>query len=728
MDKATKTYWFADPEVKDVVQKFIQYDDPNTLWATNPMWPVFYRAFYTYYSTVIKPQTWESGLIFKGKQGELLEVLVPMAKSLVQQLIDTATKQKLSWMVMADSTAMNVQETARLGSALCKQITREQKVDLKWANSLEHEMLTGLGFFYVKWRTDKGPLWAMMPSNKSRNESMTDLTEGRMPGYTEPGGEEEGETAEHEMSETPEEERAEHMPGGREEVRGASVVDPPVADEQIPIYMGDVEMTCPTIHDVLFDPNICDPDDWEWVRVREIHNRWNLIAQFPDLKMELMQLPSVRTSLAGAYTTGAFSPTDDDMVYVYAIYHKPTPALPKGRIIVYGDIDTIMFDGDNFYGELPVYVSRGKAIPLSSYGDPFFANLIAAQEMLDTTVSAICTNNAAFAVQNVAVPRGSGIQVEQILGMNFFSYTPENIPGGGMPTPIQLTKSAPETFQLIEIMQKFLQDLSRINASLRGEPPKGVTSGTAIATLSATAIESVEAIVKASKINLKKAMMGAINCYRRFGSVSREVQISGSGDQTLTKKFLGRDLDAIRSVELQETNPLMQTQAGRIEISKDLMAQGLITNMKSYFQVLSGAPVEAIYEDELSEADLVTRENEAMMRGEPVRMINTDDHAYHIRMHAKSLNDPKIRMNDAITAPFLNHIMEHLNAARMMDPILMGIIATGKMPDPSMMMPAPPMPAQIEGEGGGGGVPGTEPQTAEAKPAQPADDLLQRGA
>lgn len=710
VDKSTQTYWFADPDVEDVVEQFIQFDDPNVQWATNPMLPVWYRGFFTYYSTVIKPQTWESGLVFKGKQGELIEVLVPMAKSLVQQLIDTATKQKLAWMVMADSTAMNVQETARLGSALCKQISREQKIDLKWAQSLENEMITGLGFLYVKWRTDKGPIWSMVPSNQARNETAIEMVGGNVPGF------DDGDTSEMDDTDSV----------ATEKVRGASVIDPPVADQKVPLFMGDVEITCPTVHDILFDPNICDPDDWQWVRVREIHNKWDLVAQFPDLKQELLRLPSVRTSLAGSYSTGAFSPTDNDMVYIYAIYHKPTPALPKGRIVVYGDISTIMFDGDNFYGELPVYVSRGKAIPLSGYGDPFFANLIACQEMLDTTVSAVCTNNATFAVQNVMHPRGSGIQVEQILGMNFFAYTPENIPGGGKPEALQLTSSAPETYKLMEIMEGFLQDLSRVNSALRGNPPTGVTSGTAIATLSATAIESVEAIVKASKINLKRAMMGALNCYRRFGSVSREVQISGIGDQAMTKKFLGRDLDPIRSVELQEVNPLMQTQAGRIEISKDLMAQGLITNMKAYFQVLNGAPVETIYEDELSEADLVSRENESMLRGEPVKMINTDDHAYHIRMHAKALNDPKIRMNDAITAPFLAHIEEHLNAARMMDPILMGIIATGKMPDPSLMMPAPMPPA-----GGAAGGPAEDmatpaPVSGEAKPAQPADDLLQR--
>lgn len=706
MDKQTQTYWFADPEVKDVVNKFIEYDDPNTLWATNPMWPVFYRNYYTYYSTVIEPQTWESGLIFKGKQGELIKVLIPMAKSLTQQIIDTATKQKLAFMCMSDSTAQNVIETGRLGTALCKQVVREQKMDLKWANALEHEFVTGLGFLYVKWRTDKGPIWAMVPSSQTSinpQKETEQLDEGM-----------------------------EEMDG--QEVRGASLVDPPAADEMTPIYKGDVEITTPTVHDVLFDPNICDPDDWQWVRVREIHNRWDLIAQFPDLKLSLLQLPSVRTSLAGAYTTGNFSPTDDDMVYIYAIYHKPTPALPKGRMVVYGDIDTILFDGDNFYGELPVYVSRGRPIPLSSYGDPFFSNLIAAQEMLDTMVSAVCTNNSSFAVQNVAHPKGSGLQVEQILGMNFFGYTPmAGIPGGGKPEPIQLTQSAAETYKLADLLEKYLMDLSRVNAALRGAPPSGVTSGTAIATLTATAIESIESVTKASRVNLKRAMMGALNCYRRFGSVKRDIEIAGIGDQATTKQFVGSDLDPIRSIELTEINPLMQTLSGRVEIAKDLMANGMIRNMKGYFNVLNGAPVSEIYKDELSQEDLVNRENEHMLNGEPVRVINVDDHAYHIMMHAMALNDPKIRMDDAISGPFLDHILEHYEAMRTMDPMLAGVILTGKMPDPAMLAQAqmpPPLPGQEQqGTGGGNGTPPAQQAGApqvEAKPAKPTPDPLKR--
>jgi hypothetical protein len=674
MDKGySKSYWFADKDVDCVVRKFTEFDDPDNI--VSPMWGVVARNFFIYFSNVIEPDSWESGLVYRGKQGEIIKVIVPMAKSLTQQIVDTATKQRLSFMCLADSTAMNVIETSRLGTALTKTIIREQKVDLKWAHSLESELVTGMGFLYVKWRSDRGPFFNMQPSEE---------------------------------------------------------VDPETGEPvQIPTYKGDVQITVPTFHDVLFDPTIPDPDDWHWVRVREMHNRWDLIAQFPHLREQLLRVPSVRDTMSGGHSQGAMSPTDEDMVYTYAIYHKPTPALKKGRMIVYCDLDSVMVDMDNVYGELPVYCSRGRPIWQSSYGDPLFSQLIAAQEMLDAMVSAVCTNNAAFAVQNIVHPKGSGINVEQILGMNFFGYQAENIPGGGKPEPLQLTKSAPETYQLIDLLEKYMMDLSRMNSALRGNPPTGVTSGTAIATLTATAIEAVEAVTKASRLNLKKAMMGALNCYRRFGSIPRDIEISGIGDQTTTKQFLGRDLDPIRSIELQEINPLMQTQSGRVEIAKDLLANQMIRNVKGYFSILNGAPLEEIYKDELSQEDLVNRENEHMMRGEPVKMINTDDHAYHIMMHSQALNDPKIRMNEDITEPFLAHILEHYEAVKGMDPILIGIILTGKMPDPALLaqsqMAMGGQPQQLPpGEGGGAPTGAPKIEAPIAKPAQPAQDPLQR--
>lgn len=666
-----KGYWLAS-DAKDIIGKMDEFNNGTQSWAYNPMWPVWSRNYFSYFSTVVRPQNWDTGLVFRGKQGELIEVLVPIAKDSVRQVVNLVTKQKILFKCLADSTAQNVLQTSRLGTSIAKQVVKNNLLDLKWSNSYEHELVTGMGFLYVKWRTDRGPIY------------------------------------------------------GRDQLGKIH-------------FKGDVEITVPTVYDVLFDPNIPDPAHWQWVQVREIHNRWDLIAQFPDLEDAIMALPCVRKAMSGSYSTTNFSASDEDYIYVYALYHTPSPALKNGRMVIYGDVNTVFADDDNFYGELPVYTSRGNPIPMCGYGDPLFSQLLASQEMLDTTVSAVCTNNAAFAVQNIIHPKGSGINVEQILGMNFFGYQPENIPGGGKPEPLQLTNSAPETYKLMEIMENYVMKLSGINAALRGTPPSQVSSGTAIATLTATALESINASAKSTKSMLQRAVNGAINCYRRFASVERPVEISGIGGHSKVQNFVGKDLDPVKLVELQEVNPLMQSLSGRVEMSKDMLSSGLITNQRAYFAVLEGAPPEEMYKNELSEEDLVNRENEEMLEGREVPTTSIDDHPYHILMHKMALNDPKIRRDQRISGIFLKHIFEHNRLQHETDPALMAMAKTGKAPDPALMQPPMPMlgPGQPNQMQPNQMQPleeikprNNEPSDGEsaAKPALPANDLLNRRA
>ncbi len=656
---AQDTYWWSfENEADVVVNKLMPQNDQPTMWSSNAMVTTWYRNTLIYYSNIIKSDGWDTGLNFKGRQGELIEMLVPMARSLTRQLIEIVTKQKLSYACLADKTAMNVVETARLGDSICKQVIREQKMDLKGEVSFEHQMLTGMCFTYVRWRTDRGEFWA-------------------------------------------------------------------TGTDGLDYHTGDVAISSPTVWDVSFDPSIPDHDDWQWVQVREIANRWDLIAQHPELKDELLAIPSIKKSEGRFMTTSSLCPSDEDNIYVYAAYHKSTPALEGGRMVAYCSDTCIIFDGPNIYGRLPVYVSRPEVIPHSGYGYPFFSSLVPAQEMLDVGLSALATNNAAFAVQNVAVPRGSNLSMQQINGMNFFTYTPMQGPGGGKPEAIQLTESAPETYKFTDLLKQYLMELSKVNSALRGEPPPQVSSGTAIATLTATALETILSGAKSWREMIRQAMFGAIDCYKRFASVERDVQM-GNGTQTSTKGFVGADLDAIRDITISETNPLMSTLAGRIDIADKVAAQGYVKNLKGYFAVLEGAPPEEMYKNELSEEDLVNRENEAMLAGEPVIVVNIDNHPYHMMMHAMLLNDPKIRLQPGLREVVLGHILEHYTNEQGIDPMFAAIIRTGAAPQ-GMMMPPP------AGEEGGGGAPsGNNPSPSEtagiatSNVAEPADDKLGR--
>lgn len=671
MDRTT--YWWDSDDTFELVSKLQPYERSNMqAWGNNPVIQSQFRNSLIYFSNVIAPSNWDTSLIFKGKQGELIQMLVPISRSLVRQIVGIVTKQDLYFRClvnpgegdMSDYGQPNIMETARLGNALCKDIVKTQHLDLKNADAIENGIVTGMSFMYVRWRTDKGPIHVK-----------------------------DAEGTQH--------------------------------------FKGDLAISVPTVWDVNFDPRIPDPKDWQWVQVREIHNRWDLIAQFPGMKEEILALPSVRKSQASFSIQGPQCPSDDDSVYIWNAYHDLTPALPKGRFIAYGSPTCVLYDDDNHYGELPVKVSRPEAIPGTGLGYPFYSNLVPLQEMYDTCISSIATNNAAFGVQNIITPRGSGINTQAILGMNFISYTPmPGVPNGGKPEALQLTQSAPETYKFTEMLKGLMMEISQVNSALRGDPPPQVSSGTAIATLTATAYETINATAKSSRQMLHEVMLCAINCYRRFASVERTLGTS-TGGQSVTTSFTGKDLDPIKGIDLQEVNPLMQTLSGRMEIANNLMQQGLVTNIKGYFGVMEGAPPEEMYKSELSQEDLVNRENDALIKNEKVVPLNIDDHAYHIMMHSIPLNDPKVRLNAELAGRFLAHIEEHNRLAHEMDPFFAGMVATGKMPGggppiPMGMPPAdgPGAPAIIKANGADGGPPpgqpGAQQPGSEMNPGQPA--------
>lgn len=509
-------------------------------------------------------------------------------------------------------------------------------------------------------------------------------------------------------------------------------------DDGTLLYTGGCEIANRSVWDVFYDFGISHWDDLDWVQIRTIKNRYSLIAQHPDLEDAIRKLPSIR-EWRGPFRVDYAVVNYDDYVYAYELYHKPTPAIPGGRMLFYSTKDAVYHDGKNVYGCIPVEQIKPESVMNTGWGCPLFSSLLPAQEMYDTMVSSIATNNSAFAVQNIAVPRGAAISVQDIKGMNFFSYTPmQGVPGGGKPEAIQLTQTAPETFKFAEILKDNMQEMSMINAALRGEPPAQVSSGAAIATLTSTALEAITSYSKSGMRALEKTAMHYINSYMKFAKVPQMARIVGKNYESYSRDFIGTDLDPIKSVRITESNPLMQTLSGRMEVSDKLLQTGMIKDMQSYFAILEGAPPRELYSDECSEDDLIRKENDALQNGDTnVMALNSDDHPYHIFKHKQLLNDPKVRQNGTYVQDVLNHILMHYQLMKTQDPVLAGIMQTGKMPQGGIPQPPPPggaMPSAgpAAAPGGGGPRPPIPPAPVETKepptalPARPAEDLLGR--
>lgn len=493
------------------------------------------------------------------------------------------------------------------------------------------------------------------------------------------------------------------------------------------VYSGDVEIKVVHPVDMLYDMNITEWQDVPWVEVRTRRNRWSLVAQFPHLADEIRALPACQDR--EYHTSSSLGLEDEDQVFVFEVYHRPTPALESGRMMMYSDPHTIYIDDVNRYGTIPIERMIPERVFTYGFGYPIFSSILPSQEMLDHNYSAIATNHANLGVQNITVPRGSDISVHEISGMNFMSYTPQNVPGGGKPEKLDLLATNSELFKLPEALLSSMQQITNLNAAIRGDLGSSA-SGVAIATLTTNALEFLNSFSRAYVTSWEKTMMHAVNAYREFTSEERLVTIAGKNNEKQVKSFVGDDLEPIKDIRIQLQNPMMQTISGRVNIADKLAERGQIKDLQQYISILDGEPLDTLVQQELSENDLIANENETMQEGTPVEAIATDNHALHIFRHKTLLNDPKVRQDGSYTALVLEHIQQHLELAKNTDPMLQGMAATGMMPE----MPPPPPGApggepmgEIMAPEGSAPLP-TDDTIPAAATSETAEDLLNRGA
>jgi hypothetical protein len=517
------------------------------------------------------------------------------------------------------------------------------------------------------------------------------------------------------------------------------------------IRKGACEITVESPFNVFWDLR----KSWEqnlWAECRVKRNKWDLIAEYKDLEKEILALPPANQH-TGGFSWADSQSIEDDEVFVYEFYHRPSPSLPNGMIMIYSDSETIYQHGNNPYGTIPIEPNVPEAVLDTGVGYAKLTDLAGLQEMFDNNLSSIATNQSQFAVQGVTVPRGSNINVQEINGMRFMNYTPQQVEGGGKPEPMQLTKTAPEVFKFTDKLEDLMQDMSYLNGAMTGNLPAGVSSGTAIATLSANSIEFITSISKSNNLCWEKTMMHAVNAYKKFAKIEQSLEIAGKGGQISKQEFKGDDVYNVSRMKLETVNPLLKTFAGRLEIGEKML-QMPKEIWPEYSAILEGRPLSEVYKGELSEFDLITQENEALENGEAVPVLAVDDHPEHIKKHADCLKDIGVRMNGKALEVILKHMMEHYEVAQMSDPTLMAMIQTGKMPEGGLGPPpgagGPPSGPPQKGGGGpskksgrpepglGGGRPrpSDAPQKGGDRPrpispvgdvAQPSPDLLQRG-
>lgn len=450
------------------------------------------------------------------------------------------------------------------------------------------------------------------------------------------------------------------------------------------IKEGEIEFSNLSPLDVIFD-GTKETWDHNWLMVRTFKNRFDLIAKYPEFEEQIRAIPAKNDN---QYRIHIFSNDDTDDIPVYEFYHKKTDSLPEGRYMLFLSPDSILIDTKMPYRRIPIFRLTPSDFLGTCYGYTSLFDLYPIQEAVNSLYGSVLTNNTAFAVQSVFVPKGSDISIASVEGgMNF-------IEGNAKPEPIQLTNSSIETYKLIEVLEGTMETISAVSSVTRGNPEASLKSGSALALVQSMSLQFISKFQQSYVRLIENLGTGLIEMLKDFATAPKVIAVVGKNNRSLLKEFTGEDISAINRVIVDVGNPLARSTAGRVQMAEQLAQMNLLKSSAEYFQVINTGNIDTVYEDEMSQILLIRGENEKMMEGQQVLTTFLDDHRQHILEHRAVIADPELRNNPVLLDIVLGHIQEHIEHLRNTDPQTLQIInqvplnpmGTAGMPLPPEMM------------------------------------------
>jgi hypothetical protein len=459
------------------------------------------------------------------------------------------------------------------------------------------------------------------------------------------------------------------------------------------IKEGDLEFTNLSPFDVVFDGSK-ENTKLDWYMIRGFKNRFDLIAKYPELRDQIMGIPS--KSSASIYRMAMLSNDVTDDVPVYEFYHKRTECMPQGRYMLFVAPDAVLLDTPLPYRVMPIFrVSAGEILGTPYGYSPMF-DVFPLQECIDALYSTIMTNESAFGVQNVFVPRGSDLTINSIHGsMNIME-------GNTPPIPINLTQTPAEIFKFLDMLIQASELISGVNSVARGQPEASLKSGAALALVQSMALQFISGLQQSYVKLIEDAGTALIQILKDYANTPKVIALVGKNNKMLLKEFTGDDLNSINRVMVDVGNPLSRTIAGRVQMAEQMMQMGLIKEPTEYFQVLNTGRLDVMFHGDVSQQLLVSKENEWLSEGKNPPVFPLDIHVFHIEEHRSVLDDPDIRTSPEILKIVMDHIQEHVDKLRTTDPAILQLTGQQPLPPPGPPPGAQPPPGMMPPPGPGG--------------------------
>jgi hypothetical protein len=680
-DVATpKEYWALEPDLqrfgRDLKDRRDAYTD--NLQATG-RWTYFRRAAALFFGSDPDNARSSATPTFGGGHGELVNMRGNVFRALIKQQHILVTGSRLAFQARPIAYDAQATETVTVANAWCDRILDDHAEEQLSAAAL-YTILYGEGWISAVWDETRGD------------------------------------------------------PIGVDPMTGGPMTDPQTGAI---VYTGEWRCSALRPDEVIRDPDVTDGNHL-WLGVLRQHNRWALAQRFPQHRDAILNANDTQTTnmfrtlglgvganIDSRSATGTGSGNYSDQVVVVEFYHKACEMMPQGRMAwLIGD--TILADGPNRYGDLPVYSMIIGREPTGAFGYGDAWDLMGPQQWYDSILTQVATTRENFGLRNIFVQTGSGLEPEMVSqGLRIIS-------GTSAPVSVDLEQDATaQGANALQLITGIMQMITGLNDAALGNAGKS-TSGAALAMQSQIAQQFNSGFQRAYAGLFEKVMTSAIRSLHTFSTAEYTVHVIGKNRQGVAKRFHAADLAMIDGIRAEVGNPALRSVGMRVEVANQLLASKMLPSPEAYLEMISTGRTEPALEGPRALEAQIERENEMLNAGQIVPVMVTDHHAEHIRQHAADCTDPETRNDPQRMALKLAHIQEHgtVWASASMDPMGVSLLtATGQQPSPAaaMMqamamaqaqMGAPPAPGAGPNPGPAGPAP-TNPPVPQTNTAQP---------
>jgi hypothetical protein len=530
-----------------------------------------------------------------GDNGEFSGMFVNHQRSILSNLTNLTISQRPSWQAKASNADYKSQIQAKLANGLLDYYMRDKRLERNIRQSVEDAVaICGEGFIYTKWDANKG--------------------------------EEYGTT-----------------------------------DTGAIIREGDVIYTTVTSPNIIRDPALKSFQERDWLIIRSFENKYTLAAQYPEFAEKIVNLQYDYQIVVDDIMDFTFNNSflkETDLIPVYEFFHEDISSCPGGRYVYYLQDETVLIDSPLPYKGIPIdRISCGEIRDLP-FGYTVAWDLLPLQKAVDVAHSTIQTNQEVFGVQNILVPDGSNIGLEELGGgLNVIKYSPQL----GEPKAFAPVQTPAEIFSHLPMVIQEMETLSGVNSVVRGQPEASLKSGAALVFIASQAYQSSLPLQASYTQLLEDVGTRTINILKDYASVPRIAMIAGIDNRMEMKEFTGEDLGSINRVLVDVGNPLTHSITGRLELAEKYIntppeARGMLT------QIMATGRYEPEFTSEVSKRLRVKSENEALLQGSsPVNALVTDDHKFDLPEHLSLIDSVEARNDPAILERVLTHVQQHID-------------------------------------------------------------------